>query len=84
MKNAVADATIGTLMDSNVARSQGHKVGSKEWNEEMAKNAALNFAVGGAAEVAPTVIKGLSQGSSKKTVERIINGKAKKVKVEKT
>lgn len=84
VKNTIADATVGTLMDSNVARSQGHKVGSKEWNEEMAKNAALNFAVGGAVEAAPTIIKGLSKGGSKKTVERIVNGKVKKVKVEKT
>lgn len=83
VKNTIADATVGTLMDSNIARSQGHKVGSKEWNSEMAKNAALNFAVGGAVEVVPTVIKGLSKGSSKKTVERIVNGKTKKVKVEK-
>lgn len=84
VKNAVADATVGTLMDSNIARSQGYKIGSKEWNEEMAKNAALNFAVGGAVETVPTVIKGLSKGGSKKTVERIVNGKIKKVKVDKT
>lgn len=84
VKNTIADATVGTLMDSNVARSQGHKVGSKEWRDDMAVSAALNFAVGGAAEVAPTVIKGLSKGSSKKSVEKIVNGKTKKVKAEKT
>ena len=59
-KNAIADATIGTVMDSNVARSKGYKVGSEEWNKEMALNAALNIGVGGAVEIAPTVAKALS------------------------
>ena len=81
VKNTVSDATVGTLMNSNIARSEGKKVGSKEWQKEMALNAALDFGVGGAAELAP-LLKGVGKG--KKTVERIVDGKVKKVKVDKT
>ena len=81
VKNTVSDATVGTLMNSNIARSEGKKVGSKEWQKEMALNAALDFGVGSAAELAP-LLKGVGKG--KKTVERIVDGKVKKVKVDKT
>lgn len=84
VKGAVADATVGTVMDSNTARAQGYKVGSDEWKKFMATSAALNIGVGGTVEIVPTAIKALSKGGSKKTVQRVINGKVKKVKVEKT
>ena len=79
VKNTVSDATVGTLMNSNIARSEGKKVGSKEWQKEMAFNAALDFGVGSAVELAP-LLKGVGKGS--RTVERIVDGKVKKVKVD--
>ncbi len=84
VKGAVADATVGTFMNSQSARAEGMKVGSKEWKKHMAESAVLDFATGGAMEIAPTALKALKKGSGKKTVQRVVNGKVKNVKIDKT
>lgn len=84
VKGAVADATVGTFMNSQSARADGMKVGSKEWTKHMAESAALDFVTGGAVEIAPTALKALKKGSGKKTVQRVVDGKVKNVKVDKT
>lgn len=84
VKGAVADATVGTFMNSQSARADGMKVGSKEWKKHMAESAALDFVTGGAVEIAPTALKALKKGSGKKTVQRVVDGKVKNVKVDKT
>ncbi len=84
VKGAVADATVGTFMNSQSARAEGMKVGSKEWTKHMAESAALDFVTGGAVEIAPTALKALKKGSGKKTVQRVVDGKVKNVKVDKT
>ncbi|MBR5316041.1 MAG: hypothetical protein IKU44_04540, partial [Firmicutes bacterium] len=72
VKGAVADATVGTVLDSNIARSKGYEVGSDEWNKEMLINAGLNLGVGGAVEVAPTVLRALSKSKVAKNVPEAV------------
>ncbi len=84
VKGAVADATVGTFMNSQSARAEGMKVGSKEWKKHMAESAVLDFAIGGAVEIAPTTLKALKKDSGKKTVQRVVDGKVKNVKVDKS
>ncbi len=77
-KNAIADMTVGTALDSNIARSKGYEVGSDEWNKEMAINAALNLGVGGAVEIAPTVAKALSNTKvAQKTTDTVLRASNK-------
>lgn len=83
-KGAIADATMGTALNSNAARAEGLEVGSKEWKEYMAKSAAMDFATGGAMEIAPTALKALKKGSGKKKTTRLVNGSEKTFKVDKT
>ncbi|WP_425755088.1 hypothetical protein ACPW7J_09450 [Ihubacter sp. rT4E-8] len=83
-KGAIADATMGTALNSNAARAEGLEVGSKEWKEYMAKSAAMDFATGGIIEVAPTALKALKKGSGKKKTTRLVNGSEKTFKVDKT
>lgn len=80
VKGAAADATAGTLMNSNSARAEGMKVGSKEWKKYMAENAAMDFVTGGVIEAAPLVVRAASKGGSK-TIPKVVNGKVKNVKV---
>ena len=83
-KNLTADATIGTALDLGLARGEGKK--GKELAKDMAKNAAINVATGGVMEALPLAGKGLSKlkGKLKDThlETRIVDGKAKNVRVE--
>lgn len=55
-KNVVADATMGTALDTTRAKQAGVKNG-KDYAKYMAENAALNLVAGGAIDIAPIVRK---------------------------
>lgn len=78
LKDAVADATVGTALNANSGINSGLK--GKDLAKYMAQNAALDFGIGGAIDIAPTVIKAASKGGTK-TISKVVNGKVKNVKV---
>ena len=83
-KSAVADATVGTTLNLSHARGEGKK--GKELATDLAQNAALDFGLGAVGEALPLAGKGLSKlkGKLKDThlETRIVDGKAKNVRVE--
>lgn len=76
MKNLAADATLGTVLNNNVATNEGLEFGTKEWAKEMGINAAMDFGLGSATELIGAGIKG-AKNAYKSKVPVIVDGKVK-------
>jgi len=78
-RNIVGDATIGTALNFGLARGEGLE--GEELAKDMAINAALDFGVGGAVEIAPATLKAFKNAKNTHIEPRIVNGKVKNVRV---
>lgn len=75
-QNVIADATAGTVLDTTHAVGDDIKIGSDEYRDYMAKNAAMNVGFGVGAEALGGIVKGVKTlRNGKKVVEIEKDGK---------
>ena len=78
VKDAIADATVGTTMNLGIARGQGLE--GKELKSDMEKNALLDFAIGGVMDAAPMALKALNNSQVAKQATEAATDAAKGAK----
>lgn len=78
VKDAIADATVGTTMNLGIARGQGLE--GKELKSDMEKNALLDFAIGGVMDTVPMALKALNNSQVAKQATEAVTDAAKGAK----
>lgn len=70
-QNVIADATVGTALDTAHAKGEGIEIGSKDYAKYMAESAALNVGFGVGSEAFGGVVRGVKALRNGKKLVRL-------------